>query len=68
MNSHAFLNFKFLMNDNGIIIIMFNIDDFILVCNNKGLLLKLKSHLAIRFQIKDLKEVHYILGMQIARD
>ena len=66
--SHADPNIYVLRITNGFIIIALYVDDLIIVCNNTELLLKTKSHLATRFEMKDLEEIHYILGMQITRD
>ena len=66
--SHADPNIYVLRSSNGFIIIALYVDDLNIVCNNNGFLLKTKSHLAKRFVMKDLGEIHYILGMQITRD
>ena len=66
--SHADPNIYVVRSSNGFIIIALYVDDLIIVCNNKGLLLKTNNHLAKRFEMKDLGEIHYILGVQITRD
>lgn len=66
--SHADPNIYVLRTSNGFIIIALYVDDLIIVCNNAELLLKTKNHLATRFEMKDLGEIHYILDMQVTRN
>ena len=44
------------------------VDDILLIGNNKDLLSKTKNWLSERFQMKDLGDVCYVLGIQIIRD
>ncbi|KAA0049829.1 gag/pol protein [Cucumis melo var. makuwa] len=43
-------------------------DDILLIGNDVGYLIDVKAWLAAQFQIKDLGEVQYVLGIQIIRD
>ena len=44
------------------------VDDILLIGNNVGLLSSVKFWLSTQFQIKDLGEVQYILGIKVPRD
>ena len=44
------------------------VDDILLIGNNEETLLNVKKWLAEQFQMKDLGEASYILGIQIIRD
>jgi hypothetical protein len=44
------------------------VDDFILVCNNKYKLLEMKEKLYQKFEMKDLRDLHFFLGMEVERD
>jgi transposase InsO family protein len=55
-------------SDGSFIIIALYVDDLMLVSNDMKLLLKTKRNLAGRFEMKDLEEIHYILGVQILRN
>jgi hypothetical protein len=45
------------------------VDDFILVCdNNKDKLLQVKEELSRKFEMKDLYDLHFFLGMEVERD
>eukprot|EP00794_Sanderia_malayensis_P003564 gene3564-biopygen3051 len=50
------------------IIISLFVDDLLLACNSVQMLEKEKKELQKRFCMKDLGEVHYLLGIQIERD
>ena len=54
--------------DGSFIIIALYVDDLMLVSNDMKLLLKIKRNLVGRFVMKDLEEIHYILGVQILRN
>jgi hypothetical protein len=43
-------------------------DDFILVCNNKDKLLQVKEEFSRKFEMKDLGDLHFFLGMEVERD
>jgi hypothetical protein len=44
------------------------IDDLILVCNKKDKLLQMKEELSQKFEMKDLGDLHFFLGMEVERD
>ncbi len=44
------------------------VDDLILVCNNKDKLLQVKEKLSRKFEMKDLGDLHFFLGMEVERD
>ena len=44
------------------------VDDILLIGNNVGVLTLVKEWLAKRFDMKDLREASYILGIQVIRD
>ena len=50
------------------IIISLFVDDLLLACNSLQMLKREKGELQKRFCMKDLGEVHYLLGIQIERD
>jgi len=44
------------------------VDDLILVCNDQNKLLQIKEDLSQKFEMKDLGELHFLLGMEVERD
>jgi hypothetical protein len=50
------------------VFIVVYIDDFILVYNNKDKLLQLKEEFFRKFEMKDLGDLHFFLGMEVERD
>jgi hypothetical protein len=74
---YAFLkNIEFVKNDAdfsvyvvqvGDVIVVY-VDDLILVCNNKDKLLEVKEELSRKFQMKDLRDLHFFLGMEVERN
>jgi hypothetical protein len=44
------------------------VDDLILVCNNQNKLLQIKEELNQKFEMKDLGELHFFLGMEVERN
>jgi hypothetical protein len=44
------------------------VDDLILVCNNKDKLLQVKDLLPRKFEMKDLGDLHFFVGMEVERD
>ncbi len=44
------------------------VDDLILVCNNKDKLLEMKEKIFQKFEMKDLGNLHFFLGMEVKRD
>ncbi len=43
------------------------VDDLILVCNDQNKLLQIKEELNQKFEMKDLGELHFFLGMEVER-
>lgn len=73
-NGQQCSNFKsFIFNKEDLIASLYTLSstnwcNYTIVYNNMGLLFKTKVYLAKRFEIKDLKEIHYILSKQVVRD
>ncbi len=44
------------------------VDDLILVCNYQNKLLQIKKELSQKFEMKDLGELHFFLGMEVERN
>ncbi len=44
------------------------VDDLILVCNNKDKLLQVKKKLSQKFEMKNLGDLHFFLGMEVERN
>ena len=44
------------------------VDDILLVRNDKGLVITIKEWLSSNFEMKDMGETTYILGVKIERD
>jgi hypothetical protein len=44
------------------------VDDLILVCNDQTKLLQIKEELSQKFEMKDLGELHFFLGMEVERN
>jgi hypothetical protein len=51
-----------------LVIIAVYVDDMIIVSNNTGMMKKEKEEIATKFQVEDLGEVHYVVGMHIIRN
>ena len=51
-----------------IIIIMVAVDDLTLALNSSSLLLGCKSDLQSEFEITDMGEIHWLLGVEIKRN
>jgi hypothetical protein len=49
-------------------LIVVYVDDLILVCNNQNKLLQIKEELSQKFEMKDLGELHFFLGMEVERN
>ncbi len=71
------MGFKWCPSDNSIwvwakdkvkVIILVYVDDLTLACNNLTTLNELKSQLKVKFEMRDLGELNYILGLEIHRD
>jgi len=50
------------------VFIVVYIDDFILVRNNKDKILQVKEELSRKFEMNDLGDLHFFLGMEVERD
>jgi len=48
--------------------IVIYVDDLILVCDNKDKLLQVQEELFRKFEMKDLGDLHFFLGMEVERD
>jgi hypothetical protein len=48
--------------------IVVHVDDLILVCNDQNKLLQIKEELNQKFEMKDLGELHFFLGMEVERN
>jgi len=48
--------------------IMVYVDDFILVCKDQKKLLQINEELSQKFEMKDLGELHFFLGMEMERN
>ncbi len=44
------------------------VDDLILVCNDQNKLLHIKEKLSQKFEMRDLGELHFFLGMEVERN
>jgi hypothetical protein len=47
---------------------MVYVNNLILVCNNQNKLLQIKKELSQKFEMKDLGELHFFLGMEVERN
>ncbi len=54
------------MGDVKFLIVVY-VDDLILVCNNQNKLLQIKEELSQKFEMKDLGELHFFLGMDVEK-
>jgi hypothetical protein len=66
-NDVDFCGYVVQVRDVKIFIVVY-IDDLILVCNNKDKLLQVKEELSQKFEMKDLGDLHFFLGMEVERD
>jgi hypothetical protein len=48
--------------------IVIYVDDLILVCNDQNKLLQIKEEWSQKFEMKDLGELHFFLGMEVQRN
>ena len=56
------------MNDeNDIIIIVLYVDDLIVTSSNSGLIYAIKKKLSAQFEMKDLGELKYFLGIEVVK-
>ncbi|KAE8902249.1 Retrovirus-related Pol polyprotein from transposon TNT 1-94 [Phytophthora fragariae] len=66
MNCEACVAVKVI--DGELVFISIYVDDLILFAPNKKLMKELKQMLHVRFEMKDLGPIHYILGREITRN
>ena len=59
--------YKYIMETKVVFFVMY-IDDILLIGNDIGLLSHVKKWLVQKFQMKDLGQASYVLGIQIIRD
>ena len=52
----------------GYLIALLYVDDFILASNSLPMIMEFKSAISSRFMMKDMGELHWVLGMEIVRD
>ena len=50
------------------VILSLYVDDILIVGNNKEYITEIKGWLSSKFEIKDMSEAAYILGVKISRD
>ena len=50
------------------VFVILYVDDILLIGNNFEMLSKVKIYLVTQFQMKDLRETQYVLGIKIIRD
>lgn len=55
-------------SDEKFVILSFYIDDILIVGNKKEYVMNIKNWLSINFDMKDMGEADYILGVKIKRD
>ena len=55
-------------SDGKIIVLIAYVDDIILIGHNFEEMEKIKRLMAIEFEIKDLRTLRYILGMEVVRN
>ena len=54
-------------NDGRMTILIVYVDDIVLIGDNTGEVERLKNVLATEFEVKDLGQMQYFLGMEVAR-
>ena len=54
--------------DNNVIIVVMAVDDLTLVSSSKTLLLQSKDELKSEFEISDMDEIHWLLGVEVKRN
>ena len=59
--------YKKIINGSVAFLVLY-VDDILLIGNDVGLLTNVKNWLASQFQMKDLGEAQFVLGIQIIRD
>ena len=61
-----YVYFKLIID--GVIYLVFYVDDMLLIGNDKEIIQDLRTQLFSKFDMKDLGASNYILGMEIKRD
>ena len=56
------------MQNDIVVFLILYVDEILLIVNDFEMLSKVKIHLATQFQMKDLGEAQYVLGIKIIRD
>ena len=59
--------YKKIVNSTVVFLVLY-VDDILLIGNNVGFLIDIKHWLATQFQMKDLGEAQFVLGIQIVRN
>ena len=67
MKSEANYTLFTLINKQGIVVILINVDDIIITGSDKEGITSTKAFLKSTFDIKDLDELEYFLGIKICR-
>ena len=57
-------NLYYKIEDNGIMILLLYVDDMFLTGEDKSII-ECKKKLAIEFEMKDLRMMHYFLGLEV---
>jgi hypothetical protein len=68
MNSEAHPNVYVTQVGDVKFFIVIYVDDLILVCKDQNKLLQIKRELNQKFEMKDLGELHFFLGMEVERN
>ena len=55
-------------SNNGFVILSLYVDDILLVGNSKEMIYTAKKWLSSNFEMKDMGEASYVLGVKIVRD
>jgi histone deacetylase 1/2 len=58
----------YLHQGSDILLLLIYVDDILLTGSSSSQIIKLIAHLSAVFHMKDLGDIHYFLGLQIARD
>jgi hypothetical protein len=67
-NGNDHINVNVNGNNHIKVYIALYVDDLLIMCNNINKLTSIKQQLSTMFDMKDLGEAHYVLGIQIERD
>ena len=58
----------FKLIDDHLIYVVLYVDDMLMIGNNKEIIQDVKTQLSSKFDMKDLDDSNFILGMEIKRD